>query len=47
MGFIILRNGRELDDTAEAERENDGACVGFELGDERFRRRLDFNTADV
>ena len=46
MGLIILRNGRELDGAAEAERENDDACVGFELDDERFERGLDFDMVD-
>ncbi len=46
MGFIKLRNGRELDGAAEAERENDDVCVGFELDDERFERGLDFDMVD-
>jgi hypothetical protein len=40
----MLRNGRELDCAAEAERDDDDTvCMGFELDDERFEREPDLD----
>lgn len=38
----MLRNGRELDSAAEAERDDDDTA-GFELDDERFEREPDLD----